>query len=246
MGTQDKTKEELTIELCKLHREYDLLEISYSKNIIERKQTEQTLIKCESNLKERIKELNDIYSLGNLAEEFNSLEDIYNAFVNTVVPENMQFPEKVLVTLEIDNKKYSNIENFKLSESFKYLSAPIKIFGNQAGELIVAYTDTLPFIDFYEQNLLNKYAEAISRIAERIKAQQTLEESDLRFRNLVENLGEGIGIVDINEEFVFANPAAERIFGAGEGELLGKNLKEFLSEEQYINLLKQTKIRSTL
>jgi PAS domain S-box-containing protein len=243
MNDKIKTNEELIKELHKSHKEYDLLKTSYSKDIIERKQTEQTLKECENNLKERIKELNGIYSLGNLAEEFNKLEDIYHAFVNNVVLESMQFPEKVFVSLEINRKKYSNIENFKLLESRKYLSAPIKIYGKQAGELIVAYTEDLPFIDFFEQNLINNYAERISKITERIKTQQTLEESEIKYRNLVDNLGEGIGIVNVNEEFLFVNSAAERIFGVGKGELLGKNLKEFLSEEHYINILNQTKIR---
>ena len=186
MDIKVKTKEGLIKELNKLHKEYDLLKATYSRGIIERKQTEQTLIECENNLKERIKELKGIFSLGNLAEEFNKLEDIYHAFVNNVVLESMQFPEKVFVSLEIDRIKYSNIENFKLSENQKYLSAPIKLYGKQAGELIVAYTEDLPFIDFFEQNLINKYAERISKITERIKTHQTLEESESSLRNAQE------------------------------------------------------------
>ncbi len=74
MDTKVNTKEGLIKELHKLHKEYDLLKTSYSKGIIEHKQTEQTLKECENNLKDRIKELKGIYSLGNLAEssQFNS------------------------------------------------------------------------------------------------------------------------------------------------------------------------------
>ncbi len=186
MDSIDKTKEELIKELHKLHEKYDLLKTSYSKDIIRHKQTEQTLIKCENNLKERIRELIGIYSLGNLAEEFTRLEDIYYAFVNNVVPESLQFPEKVFVSLEIDRKKYNNIENFKLSESQKYLSAPIKIYGKQTGELIVSYIKDLPFIDFLDQNLINSYAKRISKITERIKTKQTLEESESSLRDAQE------------------------------------------------------------
>ena len=74
-------------------------------------------------------------------------------------------------------------------------------------------------------------------------AEQALGESEKKYRTLVENVGEGIGFVNPDEEFLFANSAAERIFGVGKGELLGKNLKEFLSEDQYLNILNQTKIR---
>ena len=41
----------------------------------------------------------------------------------------------------------------------------------------------------------------------------SLRDSEARLRMLVENQGEGIGIVDPTEHFVFANPAAETIFG---------------------------------
>lgn len=76
------------------------------------------------------------------------------------------------------------------------------------------------------------------------RAEQALRESENKYRTLVENIGEGIGFVSPDEEFLFANSAAERIFGVGKGELLGKNLNEFLSEEQYLNILNQTKIRT--
>jgi PAS domain S-box-containing protein len=74
-------------------------------------------------------------------------------------------------------------------------------------------------------------------------AEQALGESEKKYRTLVENVGEGIGFVNLDEEFLLANSAAERIFGVGKGELLGKNLKEFLSEDQYMKILNQTKIR---
>jgi len=56
-------------------------------------------------------------------------------------------------------------------------------------------------------------------------------ESEQRYRTLVENLGEGIAIVDPEEIFRFANPAAEEVFGAIPGGLVGRSLKQFLSDE---------------
>jgi PAS domain S-box-containing protein len=76
-----------------------------------------------------------------------------------------------------------------------------------------------------------------------LKAEQALSESEKKYRNLVDNLGEGIGMVNAEEEFVFVNSTAEKIFKVGKGELVGKNLKEFYDEEQYLALLNQTNIR---
>ncbi len=69
------------------------------------------------------------------------------------------------------------------------------------------------------------------------------ELSENRARYLVENLGDGIAIVDPLEGFSFANTAAERIFGVRPGGLQGRNLKEFLGEEALRTVLEETKKR---
>ena len=84
---------------------------------------------------------------------------------------------------------------------------------------------------------------SIIDITEHRKAEMALKESERNNRFIVENVGEGIGFVNANEEFVIVNPAAERIFGLSKGELIGKNLKELLSKEEYMRILNQTEIR---
>jgi len=64
-----------------------------------------------------------------------------------------------------------------------------------------------------------------------------------RFRNIVENIGEGIGIVDTNENFIFTNLAAGEIFGMAAGDLTGHNLKEFVEPVEFEKLRRQTEIR---
>jgi PAS domain S-box-containing protein len=70
-------------------------------------------------------------------------------------------------------------------------------------------------------------------ISERLKAQQALQESENRYRNLIENQGEGVGLVDLEERFVFANPAADQIFGVPQGKLVGRCLADFLEPAQF-------------
>ena len=57
-------------------------------------------VKSEQSLKERLRELNGTYSLGQLAEKSDQLDDIFNEFVNTIVPQSLEYPEKVFVSLE--------------------------------------------------------------------------------------------------------------------------------------------------
>ncbi|MCK4654745.1 MAG: PAS domain S-box protein, partial [Candidatus Cloacimonetes bacterium] len=57
-------------------------------------------------------------------------------------------------------------------------------------------------------------------ISESKRAEEALKESEEKYRNLVENIEEGIISVDQNEKFIYVNPAATKIFGYSEKELL--------------------------
>jgi len=70
-------------------------------------------------------------------------------------------------------------------------------------------------------------------VTEKKRMAEALQESEKRYRNLVENQGEGIGVVDRNGRLSFANPAAHRILGVPPGSLEGRSLREFIDEEQY-------------
>ena len=73
--------------------------------------------------------------------------------------------------------------------------------------------------------------------------ERALRENEEKYRILVENQAEGISILDIDEYFLFANPAAERIFGVKEGQLLNRNLKEFMVAEQFKRIQQETQKR---
>jgi len=86
---------------------------------------------------------------------------------------------------------------------------------------------------------------AVSRnITERREAEQTLRESEEKFRRLVTGMGEGVIVVDTEETFIFANPAAERIFGVEPGALAGHSLSEFLEDEMQQFVYEQTSRRN--
>jgi PAS domain S-box-containing protein len=80
-------------------------------------------------------------------------------------------------------------------------------------------------------------------ITQRKRDEEALRMSEERFRVLIENQGEGVGIVDLNEVFQFANPAAHQILGVKAGELVGRNLRKFVSPEAWQTILDQTRKR---
>jgi PAS domain S-box-containing protein len=76
-------------------------------------------------------------------------------------------------------------------------------------------------------------------ITEHKLAEEALRESEERYRTLVENTGEGIGIVDLEDRFIFANQAADEIFGAPKGSLIGHSLSEFVDPMQLEDVSKK-------
>ncbi|MHB1355208.1 MAG: PAS domain S-box protein, partial [Anaerolineae bacterium] len=68
-------------------------------------------------------------------------------------------------------------------------------------------------------------------ITERKQAEEARRESEGKYRDLVEHLSEGVAVANTEDVFTFANPAVERIFGVGSGQLVGNKLSTFLSPE---------------
>lgn len=78
------------------------------------------------------------------------------------------------------------------------------------------------------------------------KLESECKENRDNYRMLVENHGEGIGIVDKNEYFVMVNPAAEEIFGMSPGTLATRNLLDFIVPDQKNRILEETNKRAQL
>lgn len=70
-------------------------------------------------------------------------------------------------------------------------------------------------------------------ITESKLALEKLCKSEEKYRELVDNMSEGMLLVDINKDIQFANPAAERIFGVEPSCLVGRNWREFTTPQQY-------------
>lgn len=80
-------------------------------------------------------------------------------------------------------------------------------------------------------------------ISERKKAVEKLTESEKKYRNLVENIQEGLVTVDENEKIIYTNSAAAGIFGYSKKELLDKNLSSLTEPKQFQKITNQTSVR---
>lgn len=63
------------------------------------------------------------------------------------------------------------------------------------------------------------------------KATKALEESENRFRSVVETMTEGLILVDTDYRITYANPSFHRIMGYSDSEILGKHFTEFIHDD---------------
>ncbi|MCA1900020.1 MAG: PAS domain S-box protein [Chloroflexi bacterium] len=83
----------------------------------------------------------------------------------------------------------------------------------------------------------NLYSEAMNEIAERKRAEALLQESEARFRQIVENASDIIYRIDLNGNFTYVNPSALNLMGfENERQALGRNYRELALPEYHQRL----------
>lgn len=135
------------------------------------------------------------------------------------------------------------------------LGVPLKLRGSILGVLTVEDEEPGLFSDedirlaglFADQAAIaienrQLYEQTQRELLVRQQTEEALRLSEERYRTLIDNLGEGIGFVNENENLTFVNPAAHEIFGVPPGQLTGRNLSEFMPPEEYAALRHETEV----
>lgn len=65
-------------------------------------------------------------------------------------------------------------------------------------------------------------------ITERKHQEEALRENEKRYQGLLDNLGEGISIINTDQVLSYANPAAHEIFGVEKNGLIGSHINKYL------------------
>ena len=139
-------------------------------------ETEQP--KVENALRERIKELNCLYGISQLAERhFNSLDNLLEELVN-FLPHSWQYPDITCARIVFKEKTFKS-EGFKVTEWRQ--SSRIYVYSEPVGEVAMFYLEERPPADegpFLEEEraLLDALADQIGTIATRVSAEMELQD----------------------------------------------------------------------
>ena len=136
--------------------------------------------KIEYALRERIKELNCLYGISQLAERsLYSLDNLLEEIVN-FLPNSWQYPEITCARIIYEGKTYTS-DRFKVTNWRQ--SSRIYMYHEAVGEVGVFYMEECPAADegpflAEERALLDAVAEQIGAIATRISADLELQETN--------------------------------------------------------------------
>ena len=136
--------------------------------------------KVEFALRERIKELNCLYGVSQLAERnLYSLEGLLQELVN-FLPHSWQYPEVTCSRILFKGKTYTS-DRFKMTDWWQ--SSRIYMYHEPVGEVGIFYLEECPPADEgpflkEERALLDAVAEQIGNIGTRISADLELQETN--------------------------------------------------------------------
>jgi len=117
------------------------------------------------------------------------------------------------------------------------------VLGNKENGFLEEDQYKLESIARYIAPILFARLETEKNVKLRIRTEEKLKLSEFKYRDLIDALGEGVGIVDMHESFIFVNDKGAEIFGLKREELNGKNLREFLDQQSIERVIEETKNR---
>jgi signal transduction histidine kinase len=172
----DGARQDLRDTLRKAEKKIERLKESEKK----RKKSQKDLEDLTYKLKERVKELNCLYTISSIVEKQGvSLEEVLQGTVD-IIPDAWQYPEITCSRIVLGDRE---LRSSRFTETSWKQSQRIIIHGEKIGFLEVFYCEEKPIEDEgpflkEERSLINVIAERIGEIVERKRAEEALYESE--------------------------------------------------------------------
>ena len=205
----------------------NISKITHDKNKLE---------KTTSKLKERVKELNCLYSISKTTETQHLTIEHFMQSIVDIIPPSFQYPDITCAAAKVNNTIFQT--SFFKKTKWK-LSSPIYLNKKNIGYLEIFYTEKMSVLDESpflkeEKDLIDGICEKIGKTIERIQTNKALKEIETRYQILTDRFADGIVIIQ-NDKYKFVNTAFSSMVGYTSPKyLIDKKYHKFISKN-FIN-----------
>ncbi|MCG3216204.1 MAG: PAS domain S-box protein [Candidatus Heimdallarchaeota archaeon] len=200
------------------------------RDITERKKAEEELIEREEKFRQLFHNVNDAIFLTEINEELEVTENFIE--VNDVACQILGYSKEELL-----DKKSVDITALEEKEANSGITTDIIRTGSKTFETILVTKDGI-FIPVEVSSHVftlkdRRVVLSVSRdISERKKAEKEIQESEERYRKVVETSPDGIVVTDLEGNIIVTNQQAAELYGLDEAEkMLGINTFELIAPE---------------
>ncbi|MBV5348603.1 PAS domain S-box protein [bacterium] len=189
--------------------------------------------RMEHQLEDRLKELQILFRLSQLADEKDICLDAFYQSVVHILPEGWQYPEITCARIVVDGVEFCT-ENFKDS-SWKQ-SAPIKVYESVIGQIEVSYLvekpeeNEGPFL-IEERKLINSVAVLMKQIIKRKKAEGEGVRQLALINSMLDSIPDIIFFKDLEGIYLGCNTHFYNYVGKSRSEIVGKTDYDLFEKE---------------
>lgn len=230
---RENTREQLIAALMRADKRIERLQVSQRKS----KESQKTLERLTHELRERVKELNCLYTISSIIEKKNlSFSETLQEIVD-VIPSAWQYPEITCGRIAVQNHTVAT-KSFR--ETIWKQSQDITADGSIVGFIEVYYLDDRPERDEgpflkEERSLLNVIAERIGKITERQRAEEALRLSEVRNTALLNAVPDLMFQIDRNGTIVAFHEGSFSQLRHFREDFIGKNIYVIADEKKFLS-----------
>jgi two-component system cell cycle sensor histidine kinase/response regulator CckA len=214
-------------------------------NITELKRNEKTIRESEERFQKFASAVTDvIYRYDPKSNRYDFISHSFESQTGYSLEEiranPSEFTKKITHPDDVDRVFKEVADHIKKGSSAVPIVTEYRVV-RKDGKII--WVNDIKSVEFSPDGKIYRINGVVSDTTERKQAEKLLQQSEYRYRTLIETIHDGVGITDLDENIIFANKGTCNVFGYPQKELTGMNLDQIIIKEEMDKIYKETQKR---